>query len=334
MRNSLPIIPKYLNFFGDGKDGNLNTIEDVNFESVQDGDTVFKYFKNVYINEGHTVTVQNRCKGLVIYCLGDCIIRGTLSMTARGAYADGETFAPNNLNDLIQWNQHIDRTIGAEGGASSNQDWTRSSGGYWSTSSIHNGNAAVNGACGGGGGGRGGWWRGGGYNGMGRNGNSFSGGAGGGGIAWVSSDASGYSASFNGGPGANGRARNTNDNYANRVHGNGGAGNPHGEGYRSWNSAQYSYDPCDAEDGTGGLLILAVLGRLFISSTGIIESKGSNGGMYGQAGGGGSGGGTITILHNRGYTNNGSIIVDGGISGGGWAGGAGGIGSLRVEEIV
>ncbi|MCA0352291.1 MAG: hypothetical protein LCH85_09865 [Chloroflexi bacterium] len=47
-----------------------------------------KQYTSLKINAGHTLTVANRCKGLVIYVHGDCTINGTLSMTARGANAD------------------------------------------------------------------------------------------------------------------------------------------------------------------------------------------------------------------------------------------------------
>ena len=65
-----------------------------NLTSVLDGDVVVMNYQNLTINSGVTLTTSNRCRGLVIYCLGNCTINGTLSMTARGAYT------PNLLSEV------------------------------------------------------------------------------------------------------------------------------------------------------------------------------------------------------------------------------------------
>ena len=52
------------------------------------GDMVFRAYRDLVIDEGVTITTEYPCKGLYIYCDGDCVINGTLSMTARGAKFD------------------------------------------------------------------------------------------------------------------------------------------------------------------------------------------------------------------------------------------------------
>ena len=56
-----------------------------NFDSIVDGDIVYKIFNNFIIENNHIVTLKNRCKGMCIVVKGDCHIKGTISMTARGA---------------------------------------------------------------------------------------------------------------------------------------------------------------------------------------------------------------------------------------------------------
>lgn len=53
-----------------------------------DGDMVVKQYNSVTINAGDTVTVDQPCRGLFIYCKGDMTINGTLSMSGRGAAAN------------------------------------------------------------------------------------------------------------------------------------------------------------------------------------------------------------------------------------------------------
>lgn len=60
--------------------GNINNDH---FESTLDGDPVLKSYNNFTINEGHTVTTTNRCKGLYIFVKDTLTVNGTLSMTAK-----------------------------------------------------------------------------------------------------------------------------------------------------------------------------------------------------------------------------------------------------------
>ena len=53
-----------------------------------DGDMVVKHFTSFTINAGDTVTVDQPCRGLLIFVEGDVNINGTLSMKGKGAAAN------------------------------------------------------------------------------------------------------------------------------------------------------------------------------------------------------------------------------------------------------
>ncbi|WP_338669788.1 hypothetical protein [Pseudodesulfovibrio methanolicus] len=101
------------NWFGDGSDGDIrvgsagaeqsfdggftwSTIPGwtivgsvVLIPSVQDGDMVLVNACNLTVDSGYTLTVMNRCRGLLVYCTGIATISGkALSMTARGCHAN------------------------------------------------------------------------------------------------------------------------------------------------------------------------------------------------------------------------------------------------------
>lgn len=341
MRNFTPIMPKDFYFFGDGRDGILNTIDDVSFESILNGPPVFKFFRSMKINEGHTVTVDNSCGGLIIYCLGDCIINGTLSMTRRGSnYNSTDTvFTPEKFDKVLN-NQFIfkDLSIYRDDGGSRGSRRGVCEGGSNTYLSGYSGSAGINGACGGGGaGGAVAGWGSCSYSGYGGHGGIYGGGAGGGGCAC--NDGGSYSAQNGGhygGKGGNGRAVNNNPGGSHRRSAGGGAGNP--EGSKRISGSKTSGNAYNGDYGCGGLLILVVKGHLIIGNNGIISSNGSRGGsVYGATvgtGGGGSGGGSITLLSSM-YTNNGTIQANGGWGPTGDAnGGSGGAGSIRFEEIL
>lgn len=71
--------------FGDGSDGALNTTGDITFDVTVDGEPVVKRYTSVTINAGHTVTVSNRCKGLIILCQGNVVINGAIRMDDKAA---------------------------------------------------------------------------------------------------------------------------------------------------------------------------------------------------------------------------------------------------------
>lgn len=309
----------------------LNITQNYNFPSDLDGITVIKYLDSLFIPTGVTVTTENRCKGLVLFIKGDCIINGTLSMTARGARATGDNLAIDysiarllvNPTDLLNYTY----TIGSYGGA----------GGVgfqsYKGSAVpgNTGGTASNFACGGGGTGayHGSGTSAAGYVYAGAAGTSYSGGSGSGGVSPRNKSIGGYAPEGNGGSGAAGYVARSD---ATSVGAGGGAGNPGGTSVTLGGG-----DITNGENGTGGLIILVVKGNLIIGSSGIISSNGTNGGHAGSAtlhaGGGGSGGGSITLLYSGTHTNAGSIQANGGI-GGYWGGGNGGAGSIRVGKIT
>jgi len=80
------------NYFGDGSDGSLSTSGNVTY-TVQnkngsyDGDYVVKQYTDLTVNNGHTITTDQPCKGLFIHVSGNLTINsgGIISMSRRGA---------------------------------------------------------------------------------------------------------------------------------------------------------------------------------------------------------------------------------------------------------
>lgn len=70
-------------------------------ESVEDGDMVELKYRNIYVKRGHTLTVSKRCKGLILNTTGDLVIYGTISMSARGAAAEGRYVGVDYVNNKI-----------------------------------------------------------------------------------------------------------------------------------------------------------------------------------------------------------------------------------------
>ena len=314
------------------------------------GDMVIRAYRDLIIDESVVVTTDNPCKGLYIYCDGDCIINGTLSMTARGAKFDpagvdvgcrpkGEAFCsievtyPYNIEQLedyirkyinsisefgiptMAWPSYLINNIysiplGEEDLAAIPA--VGANGGA-SRSTNGDGNPGSNGTdrkSGGGGGGA--RYSSGGVGGAGGAGTAYSGGAGGGA---GSGAAGGNGSSIGGAGGTPGKP----------VYAGAGAGNPGGSGVGS-------------ADGTGGLIILVVRGNLTIGANGVIESKGTQGvsksGNY-TVGGGGSGGGSINIFYGGDYTKNGQVHATGGAGGTStnYNGGKGGDGCITEQQI-
>lgn len=288
------------------------------FTAELDGDPVVRRYNNFTINAGHTVTTNQRCKGLHLLIEGDLIINGTLSMTARGAKAAGRYVGidPNGetiyhaLSDIfgVIPGAVVINPVGGAGGAkltSSLVDQTK----------VGNpGGAGKNNAAGGGASGnvRRDNGRGSSSSGAGAPGTSFSGGPGGGGAVGRSDyNISAGAGVSNGGAGGAGA-----DAGGSTLTAGGGAGNPGGAGGGGGGGGNA---------GTGGLIILIVKGNIIIN--GSIVSKGSNGGT-GSATGGGSGGGIIQIFHKGTYSKPGTVSVAGGTGGGG-----GGVGTIKVTQI-
>jgi len=329
-----------------------------------DGDMVVKQYNSVTIDAGDTVTVDQPCRGLFILVKGDCTINGTLSMTARGAFAnptssggsDSNAVDSNGLrfpfltsggsSSLTAANTLLNG-CGTEARSVISNFQTLSSNGTVLTS-VRVGGAggagkntcgsagSLDGATGGtmtngtGGGGSGQSY----YNAIshaGAVGSCFSGGSGSGAIRHFGTNSGNCRTSQGSQPvdygGAGGQGDRGPD-FSN-VSG-GGAGNPGGTVINSGTNTA-------GQDGTGGLIVLVVGGNLTIGSNGSIVAKGMLGGggnaTYGvDNSGGSSGGGRIIIAHRGSYTNNGAVSAAGGTKSSG-GGGNGGAGSVTVQQV-
>jgi hypothetical protein len=362
----------FLNYWGDGSDGNLNTTENVLLSNVQDGDIVVKKFRNLTVNAGHTLTVQNRCRGLFIFVNGNLTVNGTISMTKKGCKcnpADSSTstntpVAPGDGHGVGVNGIRIPFVTGIGSQTLSQAEFegcgsvlyalrnkfpsidgngtiitikrSGAAGGAavtgWSVGV--DGNNGSNGSAGeSGGGGSGGVGDTDRYSGAGTAGTCFCGGTGGGGNCW-DRNANAESGAEYGGKGGDG-STNIGGGQA-----GGGAGNPGGA--NDDGGTGYSYD---GDDGCGGLLVILCSGQVNIGSGGKIEANGGNGGSCFNAnyasGGGASGGGNLVLVHAGDLDNNGVIQAAGG-SGGTHGnpdyypanGGNGGAGSVQVLQVT
>lgn len=309
------------------------------FASVLDGDPVVRTFDNFTINTGHIVRPSNRCKGLFICVKGDLIVNGRLSMSSRGASAPGKYVGIDPLIRTVYFDT-VDKftehdnifCIHPDGGIGGARVSATSSGiNVHRYTTGNSGAAGTNGACGGGGSGgayasHGGTVQ----SGAGAAGTSFSGGAGGGGCGNDQSSVSGYAGTINGGPGGAGRIARFSGATTPRGVG-GGAGNPGGvRASTNGGSAEAG------QTGTGGLMILFVLGDIVIGPNGAIESNGANGGYGISMGGGGSGAGAIHIFHRGTLNDITKILVNGGLGGSctaGYFGGKGGDGTVNIVQV-
>ena len=289
-------------------DENVNYITNKNIGTSEEDNRmlIVKYNGNLNINERRLITAQTRKKGMFIYVAGELINNGEISMTARGAKAEGQNvylwkhdngayeYVPaeggNGGKAVSVKNGSINGNVGTNG---INRQTGGGGSGYafaWGTydSGTMQGNVPVTSSSG-----------------VGTIGTSYSGGTGGGsGRAYVTNGKpvwyEGTSGLNNGGTGGNGYY--------------GGTGNPGGRG---------DNDEYIGTTGTGGLLILY---SDTLNNSGKISSNGTNSNEYGGA----SGGGTINIFYNK-LTNEGTIESVGGKGGNG---GDGGNGSYVLQNIT
>jgi hypothetical protein len=140
--------------YGNGSDGDVIISDDTSLSATLDGDAVVKQYNSLVINSGKTLTVNNRCKGLIIKCAGDVTINGIIDMSALGARASGieTSFASEvGLHTVVQ--------PGANAGANGSGIQT-GGGGAGSTGGGYGGGGGNGGKgtayCGGAGGGGGG----------------------------------------------------------------------------------------------------------------------------------------------------------------------------------
>jgi hypothetical protein len=330
------------NYFGDSSDGSLTTSGNVthtvaNKVGSYDGDMVIKQYSALTISAGHTMTVDQSNRGMFIYVAGDCVVNGTLSMTAKGGHSDPTSSGGSDSNvvgtDGLQLgfktasgsSSFTNDGTGFNGAgtavrtAIANADDLSSNGTIYSilktnTSSTNGttGAAAISTAKGGQGSeGSGGTAGRRGY------GGAFSGGAGSGSV-WIAQPATASSGAGGDYGGAGSAAAGTGGGLG------GGAGNPGGAGTGGGGTGS---------TGVGGIIWLVVKGDLTIGASGSIEAKGADGGSSSGAGEGGpSGGGAIQILYGGTLTNNGSISAAGGSNSGG-AGNEGGDGGTNTAQV-
>jgi len=315
------------NYFGDDSDGSVTYSSSTNL-TVQnkngsyDGDMLVRNYTNLTINSGVTLTVDQPCRGMLIYVSGDCTINGTLSMTRRGAYRNPTDVTSSGLRLPIFQTGSSETLSSADfagtgssaPGAVANQDGISGNGKIYTIAKTGTSGA---GGCYGGGGGTscaasngstgqsGGGGGGGGYGGTGGSSTCFSGGAGGGGRYWGDCGCGANSAQDYGGKGGDGCSC-----YTHNASCGGSAGNPYGNS-RGSEGAGY---PLPGQNGTGGLLILIVGGDL--SGSGTISANGGDGGFGHHTGGGGSGGGNVIVLHAGAYSAGLTVTANGGNGGG------------------
>ena len=246
---------------------------------------ILKVNGDLIINEGVTLTACKNpegyggTKGLLIFCTGRIINNGKISMTERGAKAEGQNvYLWKNTDDTYEY-VPAQGEMGGEGftgpevcpGISANRIYFGNTGtdaqgrktGGGGAGSAHVWEATITKV------------------GSGSAGTSYSGGTGGGASSGYRGYVkSGYDALTNGGKGGAGGEQTFESLLP-----TGGAGNPNGDSYNSVNSTK---------SGTGGLLM--IYAEQVLGDTGIIESNGSMAENQWACTGGGSGAGSINIL--------------------------------------
>ena len=345
-----------IGFWGDGSDGALNTSGNVTF-SARDfshgfsPDLIVKQYENVIINSGHTVTVDNPCRGLVIYSQDNITINGIIDMTKKASYK-GCGYFTLPIGNIVK---DIDFTGGAGGNGGRGGGNATSLGGNGGLGRINLGGFA--------GGGAGGSID----NNLGSVGGSISSKEVGflykfPGVtvstapstpnSWPPSTSEG-ALSGNGGYGRVqlGASSSTFARSGGKAYGGGGGGV--GANYTQ-GSTSGTDDGGDGEE-AGGLIILIARGDITIN--GQVVSNGGDGGDGSNAittttvsglgaggGGGGAGGGVIALFYGGTYTNNGTIQVNGGLGGiagtsplsqinDALNGQSGGVGTIYTEQL-
>ena len=324
------------NYFGDGSDGDVTISSSSNLTSTTDGDMIVLNYASLTIDAGATLSVTNRCKGLLIYVAGDFVLNGTISMTAKGAYVNAEAagVSATGLRIPMLKSGSVETLSAADfaGAGAAAIAAMANQVGIDANGKIYK--IERQGAPGGSG-----------IDGNGVAGSSAANKSGGGGSGSGTNMNGGngnYGSCFGAGSGGGGGINGSGGQSATAWSGPGGNGGSAGGGYCSGGGAGNPKGAYGDYDGVGGTIIIIVGGDVTIGNLGVISSNGKNGGhgdfcTYGYGGGGGSGGGIVLILHSGSYTNNGSITVNGGIGGVGNStarpGGTGGAGSIVVGQV-
>lgn len=277
------------NYFGSGIDGAVTISSNTNLTSTTDGEFVIMQYSSLTVNVGTTLSVSNRCKGLIIYVQGACVLNGVISMSGKGPALASATdgliyrYFPDAAGARGLITEFLSVATGGAGGAAQTVTGQNGLPGGTATNGTGGGGSGalrVSGASGGGG-----------------TGTCYSGGSGGG-------AGSGATATAASGAGAGGAAAGTGENG-----GHGGTGNPGGAGSGSGGLAGTS--------GNGGFILLIVGGNLTIGASGGLRANGVNGtnSTAARVGGGASGGGRIGCFYAGTLSNSGTLTATGGAGG-------------------
>lgn len=299
---------------------------------------ILKVNGNLTIDENVTLTAcksengYGGPKGMMIYCTGVITNNGIISMTARGARAEGENvYLYRNIDGTYEY-------IPADGALGGTEIYVPGGSG---DISGNNGEDGTNRQTGGGGTGSG-------YShrkaigiSVGGSGTSYSGGCGSGSAtadgngSWSVTSGAGSSSGGQGGNGVDGSSNSSSWGYVSI----GGTGNPSGT-YSTYRQGSLNYEQ---RNGTGGLLVIysnEIVNNGTIESNGVSSSTSnitsSKGDVYP---GGASGGGSINIFYYNQFLNNGNCTANGGEAITGiWSsptisGGSGGSGSVTFTKI-
>ncbi len=284
---------------GDGSDGDFYSIGNVTETVALDGGPVVKQYRSYTLNAGHTHTVSQRAKGLIILCQGDVTISGTLKMDNLAARVTRDIATPAWVGSCakVSYFDYLSKCVvemllpaGGSGGAGGN-----------SGNSGAGGSAGSNCAYGGSGGGGGGA----GKSGAGGTGSVGGGLGGAGGGEYGTATAGGAGGIGGGGIIVIIAKGNITVNAGGVV-----TASSTGNGGNGGNSTSFT----SAGGGGGGA------GNGGIGSGPASVDLGSS---VGGGGGGGAGGGVILFIYGTTYTNSGSVVVNASNGGTGGTGSGG-----------
>jgi len=331
-----------LDGYGTGSDGAFNSTGNVTWTvATEDSSTIVKQFTSFTLNEGHTLTVDKRCRGVIVYVRGNVVINGTVNLQGKSAKVSKDETIQRTLQvplgavvfEVPPGGSGGDGGDGGDGGGDSSP--LAGVGGNGTTGTEGNWFGGGWGAPGAGGGGGvpdddatgiGGW------NGGDAGSADLDIAIGDGGTG-TSLAEGGIGGNFSGGGGGSG-------NFKNGSQGGGGGGGAGINGGIGGPAPEAYGDPGengDSVDSAGGCMFLAcVKNDIIIGAAGVVNCNGSDsgdggdggnnswndGGGGGGGGGQGSGGGGTAILAYGGsYTNSGSVTVNAGTPGNGGLGG-------------
>ncbi len=72
------------NGFGSGADGATTISSNTNLTSTTDGGYIIKQYSSLTVNSGKSLSVSNRCAGLIILCTGNINVQGNINMDGKG----------------------------------------------------------------------------------------------------------------------------------------------------------------------------------------------------------------------------------------------------------